>query len=444
MAPVAETMEDKGQRNTIVFNTSKKELFSINQGFKILNRKLKTSWKVLINKDEITEERLSVARVFVLGGPREKFTAAEFDAMKKYVETGGSILVMMGEGGETKFSTNINFLLEEYGVMVNSDAVARTHYYKYFHPKEALVANGVLNRAISVAAGKQLSVTDEDENNAQALTFLYPFGATLNVIKPSVPVLSSGSVSFPLNRPICSLYPGQYGKGKIAVVGSVHMLSDQYIDKEENTKIMDVLFTFLTTDNIKLNAIDSEDPEVADYNMQPDTSVLAEQVRACLQETEEVPRDITTLFDHSLFKLDTTLVPKVLKAYTDLNVKHEPLTLITPSFETPLPPLQPAVFPPQFRELPPPKLDLFDLDEQFSNEKVRLAQITNKCSDDDLEYYVRECGDILGVTPKLKAEARSAKHILEYILHHVVEFKKLNQDEGGYEGGDANTMAGGF
>jgi hypothetical protein len=37
------------------------------------------------------------------------------------------------------------------------------------------------------------------------------------------------------------------------------------------------------------------------------------------------------------------------------------------------------VFPPQFRELPPPCLDLFDLDEQFSSEKVRLAQITNKC-----------------------------------------------------------------
>ena len=53
--------------------------------------------------------------------------------------------------------------------------------------------------------------------------------------------------------------------------------------------------------------------QVADYNMQPETSLLSEQIRACLQETEEVPRDITSLFDSSLFKLDTTLVPKVLK-----------------------------------------------------------------------------------------------------------------------------------
>ena len=31
------------------------------------------------------------------------------------------------------------------------------------------------------------------------------------------------------------------------------------------------------------------------------------------------------------------------RAYEQLNVKHESLSLITPQFETPLPPLQPAV-----------------------------------------------------------------------------------------------------
>jgi hypothetical protein len=30
----------------------------------------------------------------------------------------------------------------------------------------------------------------------------------------------------------------QYGAGKISVLGSVHMFSDQYLDKEENSKIM--------------------------------------------------------------------------------------------------------------------------------------------------------------------------------------------------------------
>ena len=53
--------------------------------------------------------------------------------------------------------------------------------------------------------------------------------------------------------------------------------------------------------------------QIADYNYLPDTATMAEQVKSCLQETEEVPRDITTLFDSSLYKLDTSLVPKAIK-----------------------------------------------------------------------------------------------------------------------------------
>ncbi|CAH1774851.1 unnamed protein product [Owenia fusiformis] len=444
-------MEERKFKNTLIFNASKRELFTINNGMKTLNRKLKTQWKILVNKEEITEEKLCDGRVFVLTGSREKFTSSEFDAMKKYVEQGGSILVMLGEGGESRFDTNINFLLEDYGIMVNNDAVVRTSFYKYYHPKEALVSNGVLNRAISKAAGKVLMVGDEDENNAQALTFLYPYGATLNVIKPATAILSTGTVSFPVNRPICGIYKSKSNQGgKIAVLGSAHMLCDQYIDREENSKIMDVLFNFLTTDDIQLNQIDAEDPEIFDYNMLPNTAKLSEQVKTCLQESDEVPRDITTLFESSLFKLDTSMVPRAIRAFEQLNVKHEPLTLITPQFETPLPPLQPAVFPPTFRELPPPALDLFDLDEQFSSEKVRMAQITNKCTDDDMEYYVRECGEVFGVSNKLPANSRDAKHILEYVLHQVVEFKKLNQESdvdtaqfggGGFGGGGADTFS---
>lgn len=48
-------------------------------------------------------------------------------------------------------------------------------------------------------------------------------------------------------------------------------------------------------------------------------------------------------------------------------------------------------------------------------------------TDDDLEFYIRKCGDILGVTSKLPKEKQDAKHILEYIFFQVVEFKKRNQ-----------------
>lgn len=49
-------------------------------------------------------------------------------------------------------------------------------------------------------------------------------------------------------------------------------------------------------------------------------------------------------------------------------------------------------------------------------------------NDNDLEYYVRECGDILGVTPKLGKETRTAKHILEYVFKQIVEWKKVSQE----------------
>lgn len=67
------------------------------------------------------------------------------------------------------------------------------------------------------------------------------------------------------------------------------------------------------------------------------------------------------------------------RAYDELHVKREVLSLIKPKFELPMPPLQPAVFAPPFHELPFPALDLFDLDDHFSSEKTRLAQLTNKC-----------------------------------------------------------------
>ncbi|XP_026934071.1 intraflagellar transport protein 52 homolog isoform X2 [Sagmatias obliquidens] len=400
------TME-KELRSTILFNAYKKEVFTTSNGYKSMQKRLRSNWKIQSLKDEITSEKLTGVKLWITAGPREKFTAAEFEVLKKYLDGGGDILVMLGEGGESRFDTNINFLLEEYGIMVNNDAVVRNVYYKYFHPKEALVSNGVLNRA---------------------LTFVYPFGATLSVMKPAVAVLSTGSVCFPLNRPILAFYHSKNQGGKLAVLGSCHMFSDQYLDKEENSKIMDVVFQWLTTGDIHLNQIDAEDPEISDYMMLPDTATLSERLRVCLQEGDENPRDFTTLFDLSIYQLDTTSLPKVIKAHEQLNVKHEPLQLIQPQFETPLPALQPAVFPPSFRELSPPPLELFDLDETFSSEKARLAQITNKCTEEDLEFYIRKCGDILGVTNKLPKDQQDAKHILEHIFFQVVEFKKLNQE----------------
>jgi intraflagellar transport protein 52 len=41
--------------------------------------------------------------------------------------------------------TNINALLEQLGISVNTDTVVRKTFFKYLHPKEAYVGNGCLN-----------------------------------------------------------------------------------------------------------------------------------------------------------------------------------------------------------------------------------------------------------------------------------------------------------
>lgn len=110
----------KDRSDTIVFNVSKNEQFRLEDTYKTLHRKLKGTWRVVVNKDDISLEALAGASLFVLPGPRLKFTEAEVDALKKYLESGGSILVLLGEGGEKSYNTNINFMLEEFGIMVNS------------------------------------------------------------------------------------------------------------------------------------------------------------------------------------------------------------------------------------------------------------------------------------------------------------------------------------
>ena len=72
------------------------------------------------NSDVLSQESLINGKVLVLPGPRNKFTELEMNAIRTFINSGGNVLVMLGEGGENKFNTNINFLLEEFGIMINN------------------------------------------------------------------------------------------------------------------------------------------------------------------------------------------------------------------------------------------------------------------------------------------------------------------------------------
>lgn len=85
-------------------------------------------------------------KLFVLAGTHDKFTEDEFKFLKvnlknnaipmkispsrfnvfqlnvyqEFIDNGGALMILLGEGGETEFNTNLNFLLEEYGMNINS------------------------------------------------------------------------------------------------------------------------------------------------------------------------------------------------------------------------------------------------------------------------------------------------------------------------------------
>ena len=418
---------DGGAGGAVVFDTCKGEKFNPKQLYKSVFRRSRSQFKPVVTPEgetEITDAILGEAKggIFVLANPTAPFSKDECDRLKNFVAKSGSLLVLASEGGESRAGTNINYLLEEFGVCVNPDCVVRTVYHKYMHPKECLISDGVLNREVLRAVGKDKaagsSVADshdfDDESAKMAstalsdntpgsgLSFVYPYGATLGVQKPAVALLSSGQIAYPMNRPILAACQRDGDVGRVLVFGSGAVFSDEWLDKEENSRLLEFTFKYLRSgSNVELHAFDAEEPDVTELRHLPDIGSLAQRLRSCLEESDPLPRDFTTLFDHSLFKLSPELVPDAVQLYEQLSVKHAPLSLISPQFETPLPQLQPAVFPPALREPPPPALDLFDLDEWFAGPELRLAQLAAKCSegtDEDLTYFIHEACNIVGLS----------------------------------------------
>ena len=388
-----------------------------------------TSPPLLLNslKEDLADDFLEEASLLVMGGPQEPFDHVELSALRKFLSRGGNILLLSAAdetNNEGAPISSLNAFLEDYGISFRKDAVVRTSFHKDFlHPKEARVNNASTSPTLLNLCGKK---NQEHLLGENGLSIVYPYGTTLSVQKPAIPLLSSGDLCFPANQSI-GAYCNMHG-GKIIALGSAQVFHDDYINQLDNTSLLHAIVRILTEDDRDITPVDDDAPEYGEPVEIPDMEALAERVRSCLQDGEEISSDFTRLFDQKMFNYDTSLIPQAVKLYEKLEVKHDPLTLIPPQFEVPHPPLQPAVFMPTMRDLPPPVLELYDLDQHFASDKIQLSQLTNKCSDKDLDYYVKESGQILGVSQELPAKEQGAKNILEFIFKKLVEYKKMEQD----------------
>lgn len=476
---------------SVVFSQCKDEKFhpsSRPSGYKQWFRRLRSSFRPSSLKDEISDKTLTGVDILVLGAPRAKFSVDEFDALKDFIHAGGALLVLADEGGEQNLGTNVNYLLEEYGIFVNADVAVRALPFEseYVHPKETLITDGVLNRAVqrfverararNVAAGRENEAPNgvfakgSLENDSLSLSgasasarpnasssssssshvlgksapvrFVVPFCATLNVQKPAVPVLSMGATAVPPSRPLAALWAGNpskgEGRGKVCVLGSGRMADDEWLDKEDNAKVLDFFLRWLSPgSDLSLYALDAEEPDVSEYDSLPDVAALAERPKACLVDgsgTADLPKDFTKLFIDHMYAMDMDLVPEAVDLYAALGVEKAPLDLIAPQFEAPTPATTPAVFPPALRELPPPPLELFDLEEAFANDTTKLAALFHRFkrgTDEDLSAFVNEGARICGVSASAAARnGAGADAALAEVFRGLVRFKMRDDYEG--------------
>lgn len=258
----------------VLFSCCKGETHTHRAGFKQLFRRLRSAYRPdkLSSADDIHPEVLLGAggaspAILVLGCPTQRFSTAECDALVRLVAGGGGLLVLLGEGGEAAAGTNINYVLEQFGIAANADAVLRTSHHKYMHPKEALVVDGLLNRSLLTGAGGgkgpagSSTLTDQQQQEMQAaqkgsLEFVYPYGCTLTVQRPAVPLLASGRICYPMQRPLAAAWEAQPGSGggRILVIGSAQLFDDRWLDKEANARIMDWAFKWLRPVSCRMGA----------------------------------------------------------------------------------------------------------------------------------------------------------------------------------------------
>lgn len=139
--------------------------------------------------------------------------------------------------------------------------------------KEVLVSSGILNKEVArvahnrskdpqgkkkqnqfvssilAAQGGAMEDLGLQEQDTSGLDFVYPYGASLNVQDPSHSILGSGPLSYPSGRALSAVC--QTGKGKLAVMGSYEIFSDEYFDKEENAKLFDFFLKYFLTDEVE-------------------------------------------------------------------------------------------------------------------------------------------------------------------------------------------------
>lgn len=303
-------------------------------------------WTVLIIQELASLSKLVGSKenlvCLAILSPSAGLSGRELEHVQEFISQGnlGFIASSAIEDGESLSpSAVINEFSSAFGVIFNEDCVIRPNLYKLYHPQEAMIEDFVANRGLNEVLKRHISQRPSDDSLSKApdgpIKFgpriLYPSGCTMRVdIKLSTIIMTSSKWALPSGQPIGAIYRNDSSQSRLVMLGSALLMSDQYLDKEDNRCLVNSLLEFLTNKSFPINISDARTIEIAGNNLTADMERLIEEPIGCLRHLDPLPENKAELIDARLFSLDNSQLPNLMKAYRDLGLAYEPLTLMRP------------------------------------------------------------------------------------------------------------------
>jgi hypothetical protein len=285
-----------------------------------------------------------------------------------FVNGGGRCAVLLRCDMSREKLSNVNYLIEQFGVCGNADVAIDCVYRDGMDPEQST---------------GHLSQSSE--------SFLYPHGCTLTVQEPAKILAITSRDSYPVSQPVCA-YTLMPGGGRFVVMGSSHVLCDAYFTSG-NRLVHSILIPFLLEDawvppeHIPAN-------ELPPYRLIPDLLYMVELDNE-LEEPIEDPFDNLHQFKPRWPTVDEDLIAEVSLAYDLLKVPLQPLSVsfsLNPShFLLPELGYSPIVVDNNIEDSEYDKIPLFDLHHFVQGSPPLEAR-----TEDEIEYALNSSD------PKLK------------------------------------------
>jgi hypothetical protein len=200
----------------------------------------------------ITYEKLSNYNIFIIGAPIKgpKFEAEEIYLFVKYVNDGGSLLIIHDKGGDYQNDINLSDLTSHFGITFNSDRLFDNKVYseKISHPKINSFKKHFITREISEiihSSGCTLNIdksVETDEIDIKPIAFSSEDSSWHKIY--------NGEEWFeePVHKiPIIGIT--HYGLGKVVVLGNLSLFSSLQtsygINAADNFKLISNIIAWL-------------------------------------------------------------------------------------------------------------------------------------------------------------------------------------------------------